>query len=420
MKRIIGLVLCLFVHLQLEPSSKKALQRKYHTIATQVDAIIDNHPHMHIGCEIYSLKHDQRVYCHNEKKLFTPASNTKIFTALLALETLGADYRFETVLATDGSRDGSSIKGNIYIKSSGDPSLTSKDVGNLIKILQEKGITAITGNLCIDHDEFDQEGFALGSFLDNIGASWNSPINSFMIDRKPFGLNPVNTVTFANNAPLKDMYFDGASFLQTLLRKYGIELQGKVVFGTCPKNYSRMNSHFSEKNSVLLSRMLQVSDNIYADCLFKKIGANRYGCPGTWAKGIDAQISFLEITQCIEGDLVIKDGSGISRYNLISPHHIVSLLQWAYDQPYFDSFRNSLAMCGCEGSLKDRLLDLKLQLKAKTGTLLGISALSGYLETEDDLFAFSILVNGFVSKSLYNPPCKTDVENAICKILAAA
>ncbi len=417
---LIALMFCFFIHIQLEPTSKKAHLRKYQTITKQIDAIIDNNPHLHVGCEIYSLTNDQCVYCHNEQRLFTPASNTKLFSALLALETLGPDYRFETVLATDGVQDGTTLTGNVYLKSSGDPSLKGRDLEDLIKMLHKKGITTIVGNVCIDHDDFDQDGFTLGSFLDNLGASWNSPINSFMVDRKPLGLNPTNTVTFMNNDRMKNIYFDGISFLKTMGQNYGIELKGNIIFGKMPKNCAKIGSHFSQNNAQLLSYMLKESDNVYADCIFKRIGANQYGCPGTWAKGTQALTVFLAKIESIEGDFMFKDGSGISRYNLVSPHQIIALLDWIYTKPYFSSYKESLAIVGVDGTLKDRLVELTSQVKAKTGTLTGVSSLSGYIETEDDLFAFAILVNGYVSQSIYNPPCKTDIENEICKIIAAA
>ncbi len=415
------LLLCFLIPNYVQSVPKKNYARTYQTIAKQIKKIIDTNPHLHIGCEIYSLKNRHIVYAHHERHLFAPASNITLFLAILALGVLGQDYRFETLLVTDGTVDKNVIDGNLYIKGSGDPSLKSADIERLFKSLSHDGITTITGDLCIDQEDFDHECFAPGSLLDNIGAPWNSPVSSLMIDRKPCGLCMMPTIPFMENDSLHDMFFDGGNFFESVLQKYGIELRGKVSCLRSPEKYSTINTHYSESISLLVSHMLKESDNLYADCLFKKIGTHCYGFPGTWAKGVDAMMDFLpSLRDKTMGDLIINDGSGRSRYNLISPHHIISLLTWAYEQPYFFLFHDSLACAGIDGTLKNRMENLALHVKAKTGSLAGISSLSGYVETEQDMFAFSILINGYVSESIYNPPCKTEIEDAICQILATA
>jgi D-alanyl-D-alanine carboxypeptidase/D-alanyl-D-alanine-endopeptidase (penicillin-binding protein 4) len=81
---------------------------------------------------------------------------------------------------------------------------------------------------------------------------------------------------------------------------------------------------------------------------------------------------------------------------------------------------DSLPISGVDGALKNRMIDIAGKVKAKTGLLAGVSSLSGYLESNDDLLAFSILTNGFIAKSLYAPECRTMVEDVICRLLVAS
>lgn len=160
-----------------------------------------------------------------------------------------------------------------------------------------------------------------------------------MIDKKPFGIHAANNVSFMNNKILRNMFFDGAAFLTSALQKYGMVLKKKIAFKLCPQKCIVICNHRSEALSALLGYMLKESDNLYADCIFKKIGAVCYRHPGTWQKGINATTQFLQVmygdTTC---NFVMKDGSGRSRYNLVSPPQITSLLIWVYGQKYFSLF----------------------------------------------------------------------------------
>jgi len=431
MKKLFLIFLYIVLPTELTALSKKSILRKYRAVSAQIHKLISNNPHLHIGCEVYSLKTQQVVFSENATHLFIPASTTKLLTAIVALETVGPQYKFETQLITDGTlaenqRDSSGIQensthtlhGNVYIQGSGDPSLTSTDMDLAIKYLSDHGITTITGNLCLDHELFDHECFAPGSFIDNLGASWNSGVSSFILDGKPLGLYVINTVSFMNSRPLQDIFFDGERFFKMILQKYGIQLEGNILFQQCPQNGTILYTHYSPPLSLLLSKMLKDSDNLYADCLFKKIGAVSYTSPGSWQKGINVVTSFLQNKTGILDNFVIKDGSGRSRYNLISPHLMVALLRWIPAQPTFTPFLESLAIAGVDGTLKERMSSIRSQVKAKTGTLSGVSALAGYVESPHDCFAFSIMINGYVSDSVYSPPCKTEIEDAICLMLA--
>ena len=272
--------------------------------------------------------------------------------------TISADYQFETQLLTDGVITENMLKGNLYLKASGDPSLTSDNLEQLIKKLHTEKITEISGDLCIDQEDFDRDCFAPGSLLDNIGYAWNSPVAAFMVDRKPVSLGETNAVIFMDNNKLSKMFFDGSEYCKNILAKNNITLSGNIVFNKCPVNSILLTQHKSELLTLLISKMLKESDNLYADCLFKKIGTMQYGYPGTWQKGIDAANDFLRSKYNLDrNEYILQDGSGRSRYNLVAPHHVVTLLTWIYNRPYFSLFANSLSIAGIDGTLKDRMIN---------------------------------------------------------------
>lgn len=390
-------------------------------LGKQLNEILAKNGTPQTGVEIYSLKHDQLVYAYNGNKLFTPASNTKLFTSVCALHTLGKEYQFTTALVTNAEITDGTITGDLYFKPDGDPSLSSLDVEELVKKLASAGVAHITGNLYLVNQEFDQECFAPGTTIDDLGESYFSPIGSCMIDRKAAIIHPNNHVDFTDSKSLEHIFFDVSSFLKNLFEKYGIKLDGEIMsVQKIPqaKDYHTLAEHKSAKLGVLVAYLLKESDNVYADCLFKKIAAHKYVAPGTWPKARQALSEFLKDNVGLDfGEIKLVDGSGLSRYNLVSPHQVVLLLQWVYKQPDFTDFLNSLAIAGTDGTLKNRLSDLAHKVKAKTGTMGGVSALSGFIETEDDLLAFSILNNGYIATSLYNPPCKSEIEDSICRLL---
>lgn len=385
-----------------------------------IDYIVNGYPDLSFSCAVYSLNDDAMVYEHNSHQRLTPASNTKIVTALLALEYLGKDFQFVTSMVSDGMLQQGVLKGNLYLKGSGDPSLCSDDVEALIKSLHDQGIVVIEGNVCIDRDGFDHEGFSAGTTIDDLGENWFNPVGALVVDHKALALAPHNEVVFTDSTKMKDMFCDGMPLLIDLFKKYGVALKGVITYGAC-QDRTVLAEHASAPLAELLQHMMKESDNLYADCLFKKVGAVRYGAPGTNQKSAALLKGFLATKLALNPDeMKIVDGSGLSRYNLISAHQLVELLAWALHQPYAQAFKESLSIAGVDGTLKKRMQKIASKVHAKTGTMGGISALSGYLQTPDDELVFSMLTNNYISASMYTPPCKREIEDAVCLILAGA
>lgn len=141
----------------------------------------------------------------------------------------------------------------------------------------------------------------------------------------------------------------------------------------------------------------KVSQNLHAEILLRLLGREK-GTGGTVQAGLEVLRGFLNNAGLSGDDYAFFDGSGLSRENLVTPHALVQLLQYASNQPWGKEFRDSLPVAGVDGSLADRFkeLDPAAHVYAKTGSLGGVKTLSGYAITaKGERLAFAILTNNF-------------------------
>jgi D-alanyl-D-alanine carboxypeptidase/D-alanyl-D-alanine-endopeptidase (penicillin-binding protein 4) len=157
----------------------------------------------------------------------------------------------------------------------------------------------------------------------------------------------------------------------------------------------------TERVSVPLVEALRlvdkVSQNLHAEIMLRNVALQLTG-KGTRDGGLAALATFLQAAGIGPDDYHFSDGSGLSRYNIVTPHTIASLLQFMANSPLHDSWMNMLPIGGVDGSLRLRFRTLRLhgEIHAKTGSLTHVSALSGYAIREDSsVIAFSILVNNY-------------------------
>ncbi len=356
-----------------------------------IDAIISHmEANVQIGIKVVSLKHAQTLYEKNPEKLFIPASNLKLFTGAAALAILGVDYRFDTHLLLDDL-------GNLYLKGSGDPTLKRcnlEDLAGQLKMRQVKEVK----NIIIDHSAFDEISQGPGWM-----EFWSPPMGAITVDHN-------------KEAASSPPRFAGELLLY-FLQKAGILVQGEISIGITPVTADVLATHVSEPLSQVVLEMMKESDNLYADCLFKKVGEAYLGAPGTWQKGALAVRQFLKRDVGMDiSQMVLLDGSGLSRYNLVAPYQFIKFLSWMKEQfPFAPEFMSSLSIAGVDGSLRRRMVQAKNRLRAEPGgAMTGVTGISGYVKTRDDeLLAFSILMNGPM-----DPTQKTQIEDEICVRLA--
>lgn len=467
-------ILCtlILLHVSIFASHSKSQLLEIRRGIDKILAGIDQN--VHIGVEVVSLDSGLRLYEKNSHKLFVPASTIKLFVAGAALQTLGPEFTFETRLLTDGPIKGRVLHGNLYLQGSGDPSFALANLEELTMHLRLMQIDEVKGDIIVDNYAFDNFPEGPGWMWDDIHGVCFTPMNALSINQnclqvwvrpadgiaqapKVFAYPKTNFVQIENKAvtdeaentltveratkskkntiqvkgeiglrsslqsyqvPIKGPHLYAATLLESILKKASITCKGSVQVQKTPVHAKELASYRSPPLSTLIQTMLKTSDNLYADNLFKKLGQMTTQEQGSWKNGSQAIRKHLEDSALIPiSDLVILDGSGLSRYNLISPRHVTSYLTWVYRKfPHAPEFLSALSLAGRDGSLKHRMVEDKPLVRAKTGSMTGVTALSGYVQTADgEPLAFSILLNGFTEKT---SKYKLEVEDQICSFLA--
>lgn len=147
----------------------------------------------------------------------------------------------------------------------------------------------------------------------------------------------------------------------------------------------------------LIKKVNKESINLYAEILLKTIAKEKTGL-GSFEKGIEQIEKLLEDIDVDKDEFELRDGSGLSRMNFISPEQIIKVFSFAKTENWYEDFKNSLAMPGKEGTMEFRLKNTIAEKKlwVKTGTMNGISNVAGIVETTDgEYLTFCIMTNNF-------------------------
>ncbi|MEP7145493.1 MAG: D-alanyl-D-alanine carboxypeptidase/D-alanyl-D-alanine-endopeptidase [bacterium] len=353
-------------------------------LGLRIDSIVNS-----VGCtisvQVASADKYDLLYEHNPRQKMIPASITKLITAATAIDILGINYDFKTIVYTDDSdiKDGV-INGNIYLKGYGDPDLNSSDIMYLAKLVREKNINEITGNLIYDESYLDDEHFGIANYYKG-----DTHVNYW-----PY----VSALNLNKNPGSYDPALSAGNLLAENLISNGVKFGGIVIAGVTP-SASKNVAEISHALYDVISHMNKESDNHSAITVFKVIGAKHGTPPGTITKGESAIVEFLTSMGNPRNIFEIVEGSGLSRYNLVNSDLYIRLLKHMYDDvKTFDYFYNSLSVAGRDGTLKNRMIgsEAEKNVHAKTGTLNSVSALSGYAVSRDnELLIFYIDMNGF-------------------------
>ncbi len=193
-----------------------------------------------------------------------------------------------------------------------------------------------------------------------------------------------------------------AWYLKDQLAREGISISGKVRTvhdGDVAPDSRRRRMLLAEHVSLPLAATLELlnksSRNLHAELLLRTVGAEVKGL-GTDLAGLQVAKEFLSDIGIEIARICLYDGSGLSRENLLSPHFQTSLLRHLMGRPYFDLFRETLAVSGTDGTLKHRLSSssLKGTIRGKTGSLDGVASLCGYMTTHSGReLVFTIFAN---------------------------
>ncbi len=380
-----------------------------------------------------------------------PASNMKVITTAVALERLGAEYRFSTGLY--GKQEGDRVD-TLVLRGQGDPSLDTEDLWELVRALRSLGVNEV-GQILVDQSRFDDQ-FVPPAFEQQPDewASFRAPVSAVALERNAVTLNvlpgeagqparawfePPGIVSIegavetrragAGEGVQLSLQTRGTELvaqlggyaakgmgrlryerrladprrapglaLRALVIANGIQVSGAVGLGG-KSDEPRLAFHQSDTLGHLVSELGKNSDNFYAEMLFKVLGADATGGPARSEDGARVVQQWLSQHGLLGGDTRIQNGSGLFDANRVSATTLSGTLLAVRQNPaLYPEFLAQLAIGGVDGTLHGRFRKLKDQriIRAKTGTLAAAVALSGYVLGPGDSspIIFSLMVNG--------------------------
>ncbi len=332
------------------------------------------------------------IYEQNADRQFVPASVQKISTALAGIRILGKEYRFTTRLYVNSDRD-------LYIQGLADPLLVSEEVARIAATLRSRGLSSIR-NIVVDDsgcrlesgtdgatstlNPYDAQNSCLAvnfntiSVIKGADGSVRSaeeqtptlPLMRELAQGLPPGTHRINATASSNQS----LRYVGELF-GAMCKKQGVTMRGEIIPGPVPEGLKLFYEHGSSKSlDEVLTGLLKYSNNFIANQLFLAMGAKQYGWPATWDKGQRAMTAFYRNELGLsEKDIVIREGSGLSRQNRVTPRAMLAILE------AFKPHAN--------------LLPFENNCLRKSGTLTGVYGYGGYFAGERGLDSFVLMLN---------------------------
>ena len=348
-----------------------------------------------LGLMVYDLTADSAIYCVGEKQTMRPASTMKLVTAITAIDKLGGGYQFRTQLYYTGIIERNILRGDLYCVGGMDPRFNNDDMRAFVESLQRMSIDTICGRLIADTSMKDDTRLGEGWCWDDDNPS----------------LTPLLIGT-------KDLFME--RFRQEL-RDGGITVvdNEEAIANNKTKNRPLIHlcSRFHSLDQVLM-RMLKESDNLYAESVLYQVAASGgvKNASATHARQwIHKLITRIGLNP---GDYKFADGSGLSLYNYVSAELLVGLLRFAYhNQNIYGQLYPALPIAGVDGTLEKRMKGAFTNgnVRAKTGTLTGISSLAGYCTAANGHHLAFAIINQGVLRNASGRTFQDKVCTALCE-----
>ena len=409
-----------------------------------------------VSISVRDLNSGQEVYSLNKNAPMTPASTLKLITTFAAMNTLGWDYNFSTKLYKSTNND-------LYFKLGADPFLSSKDLESMLETARSKNILT-PKHIYIDNTIFDNVEWGEGW-------QWDDDLNPLMPKFSAYNLNenllkievtpnskgqpastsikpyyPVTLMNFvttdntfdANNlkiehnssiaqnvlnisgkvsktnivkvpVPNQKLYFKLR--LEEAIRNKKIEYYSGIADVKLPDKNVYLVDEVSHSIVDAVNAILKNSNNMVAESVVKLAGASFTDSQGCAANSINMLESYLDKLGIQASDIRIVDGSGVSKNNIMTADFMTKFLTEISKTEDFAKFNEFLPTPG-EGTLKDRMLYFKTNLRAKTGTLSDTSAIAGYIKTrKGKTYAFDIMIKDAKTSSIN----KKNIEEQILR-----
>jgi D-alanyl-D-alanine carboxypeptidase/D-alanyl-D-alanine-endopeptidase (penicillin-binding protein 4) len=181
--------------------------------------------------------------------------------------------------------------------------------------------------------------------------------------------------------------------LEEVIRNKKLEYYSPIAYAKLPEKNVYLVETVEHSIEELIPKILKSSDNLVAETLFKTAGAKYANSQGNITNSLDMLNSYLDKLNISHDDLKIVDGSGVSKNNLMTSDYMTNFLNYLSKDENFDKYLELLPTSG-EGTLKDRMLYFKGNLRAKTGTLSDTSAIAGYIVSrKGNMYSFDIMIN---------------------------
>ena len=416
------------------------------------------------GVFVVSLKDGRVVAARDAQKLFTPASVLKIITSVVALDKLGADFRWRTRVYAKEKIEAGILNGDLILYGEGAPDLSDEGIANLVSQLKAKGLQKVKGNIVGDESYFT--GDKIGD-----GWSWNelqwyygaeasalsinrNLVNVSLQDGKPrvepetdyvelsgavaalqngdpesiglkrgLGNNKIYVWGEGKNldarVAVENPALWSAKILKDSLVKNGIAVEGdaksadwKAQDKFNPESATELANVESQTLGEIIRRMNKDSVNLYAELILRTLG-KKFGAdapdenPKTRkTRGDDAAGAAVikkwlteNASASLQETEAIKDGSGLSRLNFVTPETVGRALVAGNQIKAAEAFKNSLPIAGQDGTLRGRLGNVSGKILGKTGSIMYVNSLAGYANRADETLAFVILCNNETRKA---------------------
>lgn len=432
--------------------------------AKSVDEIIEKSEFANArwGVLAVSLKDGRVIVGREARKLFNPASVQKILTSVVALDKLGADFRWETrVLAAKNIENGT-LDGDLILYGQGAPDLSDEGIENLANQLKAKGLQKIKGSIIGDESFFKGDTLGDGWTWNELQWYYGAEASALSVNLNYTELNlqngkptaktdfvqvsgevkqpnGVESIGVKRELGSNKIYVWGegnsldvrvavqnpalwsAKMLKDALAKKGVSIDGEARstdWKTADKfdvsNAAELAKVESKTLGEIVRKMNKDSVNLYAELILRTLG-KKFGetapdenpklqkTRGDDSAGASVVKKWLAENNISTDEIKIHDGSGLSRLDFVTPEALGRALIFAAQSKFAEVFRNSLPIAGTDGTMKGRLGNFAGKISAKTGSITYVNALAGYAKKADETIAFVIFCNNETRKADSSP-----------------
>ena len=398
-------------------------------------------PEHSVGIFVQDVQSARPALAMGDERALNPASTIKLLTTFAALDQLGPAYLWTTEVYTDGTLQGDVLTGNLILKGYGDPRLTLENFWLMLRSLRARGVREIRGDLVLDRGYFAREDTDPAGFDNEPTRPYNTPPDALLVNFKALRLQFIpdaerrtlkiiaepalpqiqvlNNVTLDNEAcgdwvsrlkltALGDsasarLLFSGSystacgekernysvlghpqyvhGLFSLLWRELGGIFTGGVRDADTPAGARLLLAHQTQSLAEIVRDINKFSNNVMARQLYLALGAIALGAPASQEKGSRSIKQWLATRQLAFPELMLENGSGLSRIERINAKNLGQLLLVAQRSAVMPEFMASLPLVAVDGTMKKRLTgaDVAGQAHIKTGSLSGVRAIAGYV-----------------------------------------